>query len=58
MRRVVVAVTALLVALGAAVVVSYLLLFSAVADRAVAGGACRHGASTSTRTSSPRPASR
>lgn len=34
MRRVVVAVTALLVALGGAVVVSYLLLFSAVADRA------------------------
>jgi hypothetical protein len=34
MRRVVVAVTALLVTLGGAVVVSYLLLFSAVADRA------------------------
>jgi hypothetical protein len=34
MRRVVVALTALLVALGGAVVISYLLLFSAVADRA------------------------
>ena len=34
MRRAVVAVTSLLVALGAAVVISYLLLFSAVADRA------------------------
>jgi hypothetical protein len=34
MRRLVVAVTALLVTLGGAVVVSYLLLFSAVADRA------------------------
>ena len=34
MRRVVVAVTAVLVTLGGAVVVSYLLLFSAVADRA------------------------
>jgi len=34
MRRVVVAVTALLVMLGGAVVVGYLLLFSAVADRA------------------------
>jgi hypothetical protein len=34
MRRVVVAATALLVALGGAVVVGYLLLFSAVADRA------------------------
>jgi hypothetical protein len=34
MRRVVVAITALLVTLGGAVVVSYLLLFSAVADRA------------------------
>ncbi len=34
MRRLVVAVTALLVALGGAVVVGYLLLFSAVADRA------------------------
>jgi hypothetical protein len=34
MRRVVVAVTVLLVTLGGAVVVSYLLLFSAVADRA------------------------
>lgn len=34
MRRVVVAVTALLVTLGGAVVVSYLLLFAAVADRA------------------------
>ena len=34
MRRLVVAITALLVALGGAVVVGYLLLFSAVADRA------------------------